>query len=357
MTISRKMQVDPEATPFYHVITRCVRRAWLCGYDGVTKRDFSHRKAWVVDKLRELAEIFLIDVCAYAVMANHVHLVLRIDVDGARDADDEDISRRYGKLFGRGGANDELDDDDSDAEYELDPERIALFRERLSSLSWFMRCLNENIARRANREDNCTGRFWEGRFKSQALLDEAAVLTCMSYVDLNPVRANIAHSLEESDFTSIQQRLAEVNTQDVAVAASEVDQETEVQGAPLKVAPVAPVRVSLVSFEGADDECASEQESAQPLPSTFDNYLALVTYTGQAVREDKRGALPPSHVADFLGSLGIDATRWTETITSYHRHFATMVGHVQYIDTQCARTNRQWAHGARWARLLYRQTA
>jgi hypothetical protein len=86
---------------------------------------------------------------------------------------------------------------------------VATSRERLSTLSWFMRRLNEDLARRANTEDVCKGHFWEGRLKSQALLDEAAILTYMSYVDLNPVRVGMAECPENSDLTSIQQRIIE----------------------------------------------------------------------------------------------------------------------------------------------------
>ncbi len=80
MTTARRQLIDAESTPFYHVINRCVRRAFLCGEDALSGRSYEHRRGWIVDRIRPLSSIFCIDVCAYAVMNNHYHLVLKIDL-------------------------------------------------------------------------------------------------------------------------------------------------------------------------------------------------------------------------------------------------------------------------------------
>ena len=201
MATARSEKVNLDSTPYYHCISRCVRRAFLCGEDVVSGKNFDHRKEWLETRLRQLSSVFAVDVCAYAVMSNHYHLVVRVDAERAEAWADEEVVRRYGSLFPLAMmAYEGLDTRAQKAQ-------CTEWRERLSSLSWMMRSLNEWVARKANKEDGCRGRFWEGRFTSQPLLDEQAVLTCMVYVDLNPVRGGMAKTLEQASFTSIRARL------------------------------------------------------------------------------------------------------------------------------------------------------
>jgi REP element-mobilizing transposase RayT len=199
MTYARKTLVSLGDTRYYHVVARCVRRAWLWGKDDYAGRDYSHRKEWVLERLAQLTSIFTIDICAYAVMSNHYHLVVYIDQKRVQQLSMREVAARWTQLFAappvvarwlRGTA--------LEAEHQLAEVLIEKWRQRLCDLSWFMKCLNEHLARRANAEDNCDGRFWQGRFRSQALLDEAGLLTAMAYVDLNPIRAGIASTPEES---------------------------------------------------------------------------------------------------------------------------------------------------------------
>ncbi|MCW8090322.1 transposase, partial [Alteromonas sp. ASW11-130] len=177
--------------------SRCVRRAFLCGKDDNTGKSYEHRRQWVEDRLMFLAEVFCVDVCAYAVMSNHTHVVLRINKSKAASLSVKEVIRRWHKLYkgmllSQRYVNPAECNAMSEAEVETVKTLAEVYRNRLYDISWFMRLLNEYIARKANKEDGCTGHFWEGRFKSQALMDEAAIAACMAYVDLNPVRACLA---------------------------------------------------------------------------------------------------------------------------------------------------------------------
>ena len=99
MGYARKNLVSLQDTPYYHCIGRCVRRAWLCGTDSYSGKDYSHRKPWVIERLKQLCSIFSIDVCAYAVMSNHYHLVVHVDADRARAWSQHQVIERWTKLF------------------------------------------------------------------------------------------------------------------------------------------------------------------------------------------------------------------------------------------------------------------
>jgi len=162
MTKARKSIINVNDTPYYHCMGRCVRRAFLCGVDSFSGKDFSHRKQWIVDKLAELSDVYLIDVCACAVMSNHYHLILKINHEQAKRLSDDEVIERWLKLFNGNVLIQRFLKGESKSQSEQDKvkEIVEQWRERLSDISWFMRCLNESIAQMANKEDNCTGRFW-----------------------------------------------------------------------------------------------------------------------------------------------------------------------------------------------------
>ncbi|AJD48974.1 hypothetical protein S7S_12810 [Isoalcanivorax pacificus W11-5] len=157
MTRPRNQQVSLASTPYYHCIGRCVRRAFLCGEDPLSGRSFEHRRSWVIERLALLSEVFAIDLCAYAVMSNHYHLVVRIRADQANGWDDREVASRWMKIFtGPPIVHNWLaGQSPDDATAARAQQEVAKWRERLCDLSWFMRCLNEHIAKRANEEDSC----------------------------------------------------------------------------------------------------------------------------------------------------------------------------------------------------------
>lgn len=305
MAVPRKQQVSLVDTPYYHCISRCVRRAFLCGEDKSTGQSFEHRRAWVEDKLLALRKVFCIDVCAYAVMSNHTHVVLCVDEKKAKRLKQKAVIIRWHKLFKGNLLTQKYLSDKPlhPAEENTLAEMTKVFRKRLKDISWFMRVLNEDIARKANFEDNCTGRFWEGRFKSQALLDEAALAACMAYVDLNPIRAKIANTPEKSDYTSIQQRI-----------------NAAVKGTQPK---------ALLKFSGNP-----HKHMPKGLPFELKSYIELVELTGRIIREDKRGAISANELP-MLTRLGISPENWLKLTTQFTKSFHGAVGKPDNMIEYC----------------------
>ena len=353
MTKTREEQVCLEATSFYHCYVRCVRRAFLCGDDFSTGENYDHRKQWIVSRLKFLSYIYAIDICAYAVMSNHYHVVLHVDKARADSWSDEEVVERWLQLYnGTPLVNRWLQSAATmdDAELLKVKESIDLWRERLSDISWFMRGVNETIARMANAEENCKGRFWEGRFKSQALLDEAALLTCMAYVDLNPVRAGMEDDLINSDFTSIQQRLFDLaqqkqrKTQADKQVAQRIRYQQQLQAdLDQEELPQAP----LMAFDGS-----SHTNIHDALPFTAADYLALVDNTGRMVREDKRGAIDNRLVA-LVSRVGIEPDEWLEHVKHFGRRYGYCAGKPQVMQDYAKRFNLFWCKGVAASSVVY----
>lgn len=316
MTQPRSELVCTADTPYYHVISRCVRRAFLCGVDTYSGCSFEHRRAWIQDRIYDLTSVFTLDLCAYAIMSNHYHLVVRLRPEDLDRLTDHDVVQRWGKVFSlpmlvqRWLTHGPL----SAAETAVVDSLIRIWRARLGDLSWFMRCLNEDVARRANREDGCTGRFWEGRFKSQALLDEKALLACMSYVDLNPVRAGIAETPERADYTAVQQRIRGNDPRGLAPFQSQ------------------------------------ESTHEASIPFAFPDYLELLNWHSLALtKQDAVVAAPPR----ILARLAIPENAWRQALNGYRDHFGPAIGPVGKLRLRCRRLHRKWLCGLRGINLLY----
>ena len=305
MTVARSQQICVSDTPYYHIISRCVRRAFLCGEDALTGQSFEHRRQWLIDRIKKVASVFAIDICSYAVMSNHYHLVLKIGSNG--NWTEKQVLITWQTLYSlpvmcqRHLRGDELDD----SSMRLVQKYAAKYRERLCSISWFMKSINEYISRMANEEDRCTGHFWESRFKSQALLDERALLTCMAYVDLNPIRACMAKSLNDSEFTSIKERIEESST-------------------------------DLIPFGKGDND----------LPYYLSSYIDLVDETGRVIRDGKKGYI--SHkLGSALTKLELNPDTWIDELKGFKSVGYSAVGTVSQLKEYSHKTKRKWTLGLR----------
>jgi hypothetical protein len=287
-----------------------------------------------------LAGLFGVEIAFHAELANHIHVVVRTRPDVVRTWSDEEVVRRWLIVtrLKRNGADKLVEPTAAKIAKELNkPGRVAKLRGRLADVSWFMGALCENISRRCNREDRCSGAFWEHRYKCRDLADEASILVCGIYVDLNQIRAGEAATPEDSRHTSIYNRI---------------------QGA-LQRRSQATTAVESVPPDGWLCELTLQEEQAQadesPCPAwrasnkgllsiSLEKYLELLEWTGRQIRSGRRRSIPSS-LAPILDRLGINRANWLEMTESFDDWFGLVVGSLAAIKSAAERAGRRWFRG------------
>lgn len=322
MAFPRREIVDSETPGFYHCISRCVRRAYLCGDDPFTGQNCNHRKEWLEKRMLELSSIFAVELYAYAVMDNHYHLVLYLDPLAPKAWTDNEVAEKW--LLAYPGF---LDEYGNQRRRELkkqaimgNKQKLKLYRERFGSLSWFMSRLNEPLAKTSNLEDDVKGRFWESRFTSIALLDETAVLSCMAYVDLNPIRAGIVEDLQSSIFTSIQKRIVELGVSPLALTK-----------------PVEPVAYGT---------------NGRPIQFKLKDYIDLVEWTGQSIVHPHKAKMP-AHIKSVLTRMNLQTNNWLEQILIFGEDHRYAIGSIQQLKEKAFSLGKKWLKGMPSTRKLY----
>lgn len=368
-------QFDPKEVCIVHAIQRCVRRAFLAGVDEKTGKDFSFRREWIRRRLEALASVFGIDVLSYAIMSNHLHVILRNRPDVVGAWSDEEVAIRWLRVFPGQRLDAHLAEPTEAAVKRLsgNAEMVSKVRLRLSDISWFMRALAEPIARLANKEDDCTGRFWEGRFKAQRITDEAGLLACAMYVDLNPVRAAMAESPTEAEHTSAYDRLqAEEGAQIesaafdlVSVSAEAVSRSRKsVPAAKLKqarrvarragkrrvlrdswLAPLTLNRKVLSGNPQANREGLRASDKGF-LEMSWVDYWQLLCWTAKHGVAGAAEQIPQSLQKTFA-KLGIESSMWRDLVWNFKRYFGWggCAGSPQSLASDAARVGRRWHRG------------
>ncbi len=375
----RKDIVTPGEEGIYHCVSRCVRRAFLCGNDPYTGQSFEHRKTWVLARMRRLSNSFAIDVVTCAIMSNHHHLCVRTRPDLVNILTDRQVAERWLRALPRRFDEDweslEIDEFEVDRLVK-DRDYMDVLRARLADLSWFMRFLNEYIARRANAEDNVTGHFFESRFKCTGLLGPEAVLAGAAYVDLNLIRALLAESPETSQFTGAHERiqarqgvakimgLAEARRlgPDLAPARGRLN---EAQTEEIRSAFRARTRDRWLCPLDSRDNSGQQQVGSRRgvFPLSVDQYLELLDWTacpelvegGRQIRSDKRGAIP-DHLAPILKRLSLEVSAWLKMVESMGSLFWRVVGRVEAMAFRANAAGKRWFKGLSESRSIFGTT-
>ena len=325
MASARQNMIDPTVTPFYHCISQCAKQAPLFGEEN------THRKQWVEDRLQELVRIFAIDVCGFAILDDNLQVLLRLDQAKAKAWSAENVVKRWIELC-----------PPKDCyripihitkpwikEQAQDQEWVEARRTRLTDLGWFIKSLKEPIARRANLDDRRTGSFWDGRFRSVAILDAPSLLAICAHIDLSPFAAGIAETPRKSLNTSIKSRVDFCKAQghlealrDRTPSASQVNLEKGHWLLPI------------------EDRRDKHGKGAAGLLRgiSLPEYVQLIDWSSRLIRPGKSRS--KTETPDSLTRLEIDTESWQATLTKLMKttkYVGTYFGSTARLNEAAAR--------------------
>jgi len=343
--LAREELFSPDEIACVHVMNRAVRRCFLLGDDPVSGKNFDHRKAWMEKKLEQHAAYFGIDLLGSAILSNHFHLVLRSRPDVVKTWDDTEVARRWWMLCPRRKNKDGSPKEPT--EFELnsirtDPDRVQEIRSRLSDISWWMRLLCQHVGQRANRETDETGKFFESRFRAVRLLDDSAILSCVAYVDLNPIRAGLAATIEDSDFTSAKKRLEALLAESVKSPTTERAVESASLANFLPDRSLAPIHIDeLRAALGPQPSTLGSRCSDKGfLNMTVAEYLTLLDWTAKRMVPGKTGATA-AELTPLLERVGLTPRSWLGLVSNFGELFHHVAGQPHEIASSVSRRSKR----------------
>ncbi len=351
--MARKKRCDvflPNEVAIVHTMSRVVRRCFLTGDDPVSGKNFDHRKVWIEDLLQKFSAQFGIDLLAFAILSNHFHLVLRSRPDIVATWDDTEVARRWLHICPNRLPDGSIAEPTEAALNKIRncPDKVREIRTRLSDISWWMRLICQRIGIRANKEDEITGHFWQSRFVGVRILDEASLLACAAYVDLNPIRAAMAESLEDSEFTSVQRRIQ-------GLTESLADETASTKRADSFLAPI-----FQCDQKSSDEPCVSKSpfrcSDEGFLSMTREEYLELLDWTARQSVPGKRGETP-SDAPPVLQRLSITPSVWCELANRFRPLFSCVAGMPEKVDAYHGPNNQSRFRMPQESRQLLTPTA
>jgi len=338
--------MDKSEVGTYHCFNRCVRGEELLG-DITGGKHYDVRKDWLLEMLITLASIFSIDILKYAVMDNHLHLILRNRPDVVKKWSKTKILRHAMRLFPEKFRRKGWYVEPGEAiprQLLENTKLIEVMRDRLSDISWLMKVLQERIARRCNKVDKKSGHFWAGRYKSEKLEDDGAVLACAMYIDLNWIRAGKAKTPETSRFTSAYRRIRGMQ------ARRRKKKGAQEEGIQLD-GHLAPLNIN-GDYPGEDLAALDLRASNRgTLEMTLEMYLTLLDIVGRMLKTGK-GSIPDKYVG-ILERLGLDATYFADYVETYGMWSRRFVGAQNKLREAAERLKQQWVKGVSIADQFY----